>query len=295
MNKYNVMNDAVVELIQAHRSIRRFTTQPIHAEDFAQIIRCAQSASTSSFQQCVSIIRVSDQAYREQLEVLTGNQPYVAQAAEFMVFCADFNRHHCMLPDSKLGYIEQLVTASIDAGLMAQNALLATQSLGLGGVYIGGIRNHPKEVVALLKLPEQVFPLFGLCLGYPAQAPQQKPRLPESVVLHENYYHPMDPGELERYNQIICDYYAQRSSNTKHIDWTHLMREKLSGEARPFMMDCCRLRGLRSVRCASSAPRGIMVFIHDGLNQWLYRACHKLRPIPGVTGTVVVECQNVSG
>ena len=237
------MSNATTDLIQSHRSIRRFTGQPIMPEDLAQIIACAQSAATSSLQQCVSIVRVTDQAARQQLEVLTGHQAYVAKAAEFIVFCADFNRHQQMLPVAHVGYIEQLMTASIDAGLMAQNALLAAQSLGLGGVYIGGIRNHPSEVVILLQLPEQVFPLFGLCLGYPAEMPEQKPRLPQSLVLHENHYQAIDMDVLEQYNQKMRAYYAQRSSNNKTIDWTHLMQQKLSGEARPFMKDCLHKQG----------------------------------------------------
>lgn len=99
---------------------------------------------------------------------------YVAQAAEFWVFCADFHRNQEVYPQAQLGYAEQLLLGSIDTAIMAQNALVAAESLGLGGVYIGGLRNHIADVTTILALPEQVIPLFGLCLGYAAQNPERK-------------------------------------------------------------------------------------------------------------------------
>lgn len=68
--------------------------------------------------------------------------------------------------------------------MMGQNALTAAESLGLGGVYIGGIRNNIESVTELLKLPKHVLPLFGLCLGWPADNPDLKPRLPAELVVH---------------------------------------------------------------------------------------------------------------
>lgn len=104
-------------------------------------------------------------ALREELVTLTGGQKHVAQAAEFWVFCADFNRHLQICPDAQLGLAEQLLLGVVDTAMMAQNALTAAESLGLGGVYIGGLRNNIEAVTKLLKLPQHVLPLFGLCLG----------------------------------------------------------------------------------------------------------------------------------
>lgn len=128
--------------------------------------------------QCSSIIRITDKALREELVTLTYGQKHVAQAAEFWVFCADFNRHLQICPDAQLGLAEQLLLGVVDTAMMAQNALIAAESLGLGGVYIGGLRNNIEAVTKLLKLPQHVLPLFGLCLGWPADNPDLKPRLP---------------------------------------------------------------------------------------------------------------------
>lgn len=129
-----------IELICGHRSIRHFTDEPISEAQREAIINSARATSSSSFLQCSSIIRITDKALREELVTLTGGQKHVAQAAEFWVFCADFNRHLQICPDAQLGLAEQLLLGVVDTAMMAQNALTAAESLGLGGVYIGGLR-----------------------------------------------------------------------------------------------------------------------------------------------------------
>ncbi len=69
---------------------------------------------------------------------------------------------------------------------MAQNCMLAAVITGLGGVYIGGLRNGAQQVDELLELPQHTAVLFSMCLGHPAQRPEIKPRLPAHVVMHEN-------------------------------------------------------------------------------------------------------------
>ncbi|MGS0681843.1 oxygen-insensitive NADPH nitroreductase [Shewanella sp. 125m-7] len=228
------MNQTIETILQ-HRSIRHFTEQAIEAPKLEQILRCANAASSSSFIQCSSIIRVSDLEVRAQLAKLAGGQSYVESAAEFLVFCADFNRHQQIHPDAQLGFTEQTLIGAIDTGLMAQNAIIAAESLGLGGVYIGGIRNDPEQVTALLELPKNVLPLFGMCLGYPAKVPETKPRLPLSIVVHQERYQAMDKLALADYDQHVREYYAARSSNNKQVSWSEQITSTLNKESRPFM------------------------------------------------------------
>ncbi|MDM5129632.1 oxygen-insensitive NADPH nitroreductase [Aeromonas piscicola] len=233
-----------IDLILAHRSIRQFTPEPITPSQLDQILSAAQSASSSSFLQANSIIRVTDMALRARLAELAGHQAYVAEAAEFLMFCADYHRHAQIVPDAQTGFVEQLLIGAIDGALMAQNALLAAQSLGLGGVYIGGIRNNPVAVSEALGLPRQVIPLFGLCLGHPAQAPEQKPRLPRALVVHENRYQAeLDRPLLAQYDQQIEAYYQARSSNNKQQTWSSQIRGILGKESRPFMQEFLQSKG----------------------------------------------------
>ena len=92
-----------IDLLTSHRSIRHFTDEPITEAQREAIINSARATSSSSFLQCSSIIRITDPTMREQLVTLTGGQKHVAQAAEFWVFCADFNRHLQICPEAELG------------------------------------------------------------------------------------------------------------------------------------------------------------------------------------------------
>lgn len=236
------MNSTIDTLLN-HRSIRKFTEQAISSEQLALIVDCARAASSSSHLQCVSIIRVTSAESRELLAEYAGNQAYVATAAEFLVFCADFNRHQQIKPDAKLGFVEQTLIGAVDSGLMAQNALLAAESMGLGGVYIGGLRNNPEKVCALLALPEHVFPMFGLCLGYPDQAPEKKPRLPVELVLHQECYQALDTQMLAEYDEQMRDYYRERTQGKSEQSWSEQVSLALGKEARPFMLASLNKQG----------------------------------------------------
>jgi hypothetical protein len=67
-------------------------------------------------------------------------------------------------------------------------------------------------VTELLHLPQHVLPLFGLCLGWPADDPQVKPRLPAALVVHENSYQPVDADILAQYDAQIAAYYTPREA-----------------------------------------------------------------------------------
>nr|WP_318382208.1 oxygen-insensitive NADPH nitroreductase [uncultured Enterobacter sp.] len=232
-----------IDLLRGHRSIRHFTDEPITQAQREAIIAGAQAASSSSFLQCSSIIRVTDPALREQFVTLTGGQKHIAQAAEFWVFCADFNRHLQICPDAQLGLAEQLLLGAVDTAILGQNAFTAAESLGLGGVYIGGIRNSIFEVTELLSLPKFVLPLFGLCLGWPADDPDVKPRMPQAMLVHENQYQPVDETVLAGYDETLAQYYLTRDSNNRRDTWSDHIRRTIIKENRPFILDYLHQQG----------------------------------------------------
>ncbi|SUW64688.1 Oxygen-insensitive NADPH nitroreductase [Buttiauxella agrestis] len=232
-----------IDLLRSHRSVRRYTDEPITDEQRAAIVASAQAASSSSFLQCTSIIRITDKSLREQLVPLTGGQKHVAQAAEFWVFCADFNRHLQICPQAQLGLAEQLLLGVVDTAILAQNAFTAAESLGLGGVYIGGLRNNIEAVTELLNIPKHVLPLFGLCLGWPDEDHGIKPRIPAAMIMHENSYQPVDENVLEQYDEEMAQYYLSRGSNTRRDTWSDHIRRTIIKENRPFILDYLHKQG----------------------------------------------------
>ena len=241
---------SVIDLLKSHRSIRKFTDKAIDPEVLNDIFLAGQAAATSSFLQGSTIIRVKNKSTRESLARLAGNQPYVESAAEFMIFCADLKRagNYCKeyAKPFEGDYTEHFIIATVDVALMAQSLVTAAESVGLGICYIGGIRNNPVDVSKLLELPIGVYPVFGLCLGYPDQDPEIKPRLPLSVILKDEVYNERgDQDQIREYDEKIRDYYRTRTGGGHGISWTEQVATLLSEKSRPHMKGFLEKQGFK--------------------------------------------------
>ena len=238
--------NSVIDLLKDHRSIRQFTPEPISEEQLVAIIEAANWSATSNFVQAYSIIRVTHQETRQQIARLAGDQTWVEKSPLVLMFCADLNRskNACAYENKEMakGFTEQLILATVDVGIAAQNAMIAAESMGLGGVFIGGIRNDPEKVCDLLKIPDQVYPVFGMCLGYPDGESQQKPRLPVSVILKEEVYQE-DIADLKHYNETCRDYYQNRSKGSRNDTWTRQVSNLMSRPSRPHMKSFLAKKG----------------------------------------------------
>lgn len=245
------MNQTIKTLLE-HRSIRSFEDKSLTDEQVHTIVRSAQAASTSSYIQAYSIIGVKDEEKKKKLAHLAGDQSYVEKNGHFFVFCADYYRHHEAASmhdvqiDEATESTEKFMVGLIDASLAAQNATVAAESMGLGICYIGGLRNSLAEVSDLLNLPNKVIPLFGLCVGYPAQSPDIKPRLPIQNVYHVDEYQQNKEefiNELNEYDELISSYYHSRTEGKRDAGWTSLMSKKLSKPLRTYMKEFLKNRG----------------------------------------------------
>ena len=244
-----MMMNPTIELLKAHRSIRKFTKEPITPELFKQLLSAGQAAASSSFIQAATILRITNTSKRLKLAQLANDQQYVASAAEFLVICADLHRAvQCCEQHGETarpGFTEQTIIATVDAALVAQNIVVAAESAGLGICYIGALRNKPDEVSELLDLPEYVYAGFGLCIGWPDQDPEVKPRLPLEIILHENSYSKdQDRAALSDYDDVIKSYYEARTENKKSQTWSSQMAGLLAREARPHMLNFLNKKGL---------------------------------------------------
>lgn len=240
----------VIELLKQHRSIRRYTNQPISEELLHSLIEAGQMASTSSFIQAVSVVRITGDQARADFAELSGNQPYIESASEFLVFCADLSRNQMRaeaVADEELDYAwaEQFISATVDVGLFAQNVVIAAESEGLGCCYIGGIRNDPDRVTQLLSLPKLVYPVFGLCVGFPDQNPDPKPRMPVEAMLHQGRYHKAREHQsvLDDYDTFVKQYYTQRTKGKLETTWSELMARQAISQKRPFMKKYIKKQG----------------------------------------------------
>jgi nitroreductase len=238
----------ILQAQQSHKSIRQYTDQAIDDALLKQLIQSAQGAASSSFIQAYSIIQITNKDNRQKIAMLAGGQKWVESAAEFLVICADLTRvEYCSLQEGlgKLeGNTEHFIAATTDATFMAQNLMLGAESVGLGAVFIGGIRNDPAQVAELLNLPDQVYPIFGLCLGYPDAEPDLKPRLPVDVILHKDSYdNTRCADDIKAYNTQIHDYYQSRGENQKSSNWSAQTAAAVQKKKREHMLDFLQERG----------------------------------------------------
>jgi nitroreductase len=184
-----------LELILRHRSHRAFLPEKLPEGALETIVAAAQSASTSSNLQVWSVVAIEDQERKNRLAELAGGQQHVRDCAVFLVWLSDLARLENLAKRqgreaNALPYLELFLTGVVDAALAAQNAVTALESLGLGCVYIGAMRNHPEDVAKELNLPPNVFAVFGMAVGFPdpAVATDVKPRLGQAAVLHREQY-----------------------------------------------------------------------------------------------------------
>lgn len=233
----------IIETLKNHRSIRKFTNEPLTDHQIKEIIESAQCASTSSNVMAYTIIGVTDSTLKQNLYEISGHK-HVKTSAHLLLFCADLHRIHQLEenPDENPDYLnnlestEQFMVSVIDATLASQNAAIAAESMGLGICYLGSLRNNIRKFNDLLQLPQHVIPLFGLAIGHPDHQPDIKPRLPMEAIYHENTYKPFEDQKnyIQKYDETITNYYASRSSNNRIDTWSNQMKRKF---AVPTRMD----------------------------------------------------------
>jgi len=243
-------NDTLDVLI-GHRSVRAFLSDALPESTVELLVAAGQSAASSSNLQPWSVVAVEDPARKARLAALAGNQKHIEQAPLFLLWLVDLHRLETLgkqvgTSTEGLDYLETLLLGTVDTAIAAQNAVVALESLGLGAVYVGGIRNKPAEVAQELGLPPHVFALVGLAVGYPdPNAPASvKPRLPQDVVLfRETYAHGPDAAAVRDYDRRLRSF--QREQGLPERDWSeqathrvhgaealsgrHLMRDVLKG------------------------------------------------------------------
>lgn len=196
------MTETIRQLFE-RKSMRAFDGRPILTEDKELILDAALQAPTAGNQVLYAIIDVEDQAIKDSLAILCDNQPFIATAPLVLVFLADCRRwldcYECAGASPRRPGVGDLLLASQDAMIAAQNAVTAAHSLGIGSCYIGDILENHDRVVELLKLDRYVVPVTLLVLGYPTeqQKARQKPaRVDRRYIVMKNTYARLPEAEL---------------------------------------------------------------------------------------------------
>lgn len=229
-------NEVLATIIN-HRSVRGFLPDALPDGTLELLIAAAQSASTSSNLQLWSVVAIEEPAHKARFATLAGDQQFIRDAPLLLVWLADLARIEAIAAQRQqvvegTHYLEEFIVGVVDAALAAQSALIAAESLGLGAVYIGAMRNLPEQVAEALRLPPHVFAVFGTSVGWPdpAKATDIKPRLPQRVVLHrETYGAAATHDAVAEYNAVMRGF--QQEQGMRAVDWTQQCIERVKDAA----------------------------------------------------------------
>lgn len=222
----SLTND-VLDVLTTHVSVRSFSDRPVSDEMVRTVLNAARRAPTSSNWQTYSIIVVRDPDTKARLAELAGGQRHIAESQIFVAFAADLYRLHqaaAIHGQTPASGLEHTLTPIIDAAIVGEAAQVAAESFGLGAVMVGGMRRQATEVAELLGLPERVFVVYGMSIGWPNGDPRAvglKPRLPEHLVIHDERYADEDVAEaIETYDADLAAFYEARGRNLDTSAWS---------------------------------------------------------------------------
>jgi len=226
------MNE-VLRTIHGRCSLRKFAGRLIDKDTKNALFEAAMRAPTAGNQMLYAMIDITDQVIKERLAVLCDNQPFIAKAPMVVVFAADQQRWFdyydmngvkafCAAQEDMCFEAPQesdLLLACEDAMCAAQTMVIAAESLGIGSCYIGDILENFEDVSALLKLPDWVFPLSMLVLGYPENGRAQRaiPRFDQKYIVYENTYKRLGDDELrDMYKDVDKKYNPDNAAGAKN-------------------------------------------------------------------------------
>ena len=242
------MNETVM-LLTARKSERSFKDAPVPDNMLDAVIEAGYRAPTTKNIQDVSVIVVRDHARKAKLAEYAGNQVWVAQAPIFLVLVADLRKaaeasreanRVCMLQDC----VEGLIVSGQDCGIAFCAMQTAANSLGLGVVPIGGIRNNPPEVVDLLELPPLTFPMLGMCIGYVNKPSRARPRLPMDTFRHDERYNPASlPRAVKQYDETLRAFW-RAVGRPDGKSWSETLGQTYDHNSRPKIRPTLTMQGL---------------------------------------------------
>ena len=189
-----------LKLLYERASCRSFKNKKIPPEVLEYILGAGIHAPTGGNLQPYSIIKIEKKAIKMKLAELA-NQKFIAKAPIDLLFCIDLHRLERW---SKLEIAPFTATSSFrhfwisfqDTIICAQNICTAADSLGLGSVYIGTVLEFFRELKDMLQLPNGVFPVVLLCLGYPKVKSSPRKKLNIDIIVHEEKYQETEDEKL---------------------------------------------------------------------------------------------------
>ncbi len=180
------------QTIAGRQSCRAYTEQTVDPALLQRVCALALSSPTKSDLQQRDIVIVSDPDKRAAIDALFPGSPWIAGAPVFLVFCGNNRRlrqiHERAGHPFENDHFDAFFNAAVDAGIALSAFALAAEAAGLGTCPISTIRDHVDLINEFLELPDWVFPVAGMTVGWPDRTPRVNLRLPLAATVHTDRY-----------------------------------------------------------------------------------------------------------
>ena len=247
-----------VQALLNRRVIRKYKSNPINEQTMALLLSAAQSAPTKSNLQQYSIVIIRDPEVRNAISELVPSMPWVRNAPVIAIFLGDVRRIRRLAEIRGHTYqnnnADTFMNAAVDAALAMQCFITAADYLGLGTCPISYVRNRIDDLAEILDLPDGVFPISGLCVGYPDDAGYVSMRLPQKVVVHQDLYNDDDlETDVKDYDDRNHERFALTPTKQRHTDkygvlekctWSENVARQLSLPERAGFADYLKRKGI---------------------------------------------------
>lgn len=187
--------------INARRSIRQYKPDDVAPELLDRLLADAEHTPTMGNLQLYSVVVTRSQEMKVRLVPAHFNQPMVCGAPVVLTFCADFRRTTVWAENRKAtpGYNNLLsfMNAATDTLLYCQTFCNLAEEQGLGTCFLGTTVYQPQQIIDTLHLPQLVFPVATITLGWPDEQPEQSERLPLKAIVHQETYCDYTPEAID--------------------------------------------------------------------------------------------------
>jgi len=233
MNKYP---NETIKCLYERASVRLFEDRAIEPNVLKTIIDAGCHGATGGNLQPYSIIKIESPEKKKALMDTGCMQNIVEKAPVNLLFCIDWHRIQRWAQDNKAPFManksyRHFWIAFQDTIIAAQNTCTAADAMGLGSVYIGTVESCFDEIKDIFKIPNGVFPVVILSLGYPVETPAPAPKLMSDVIVHNEEYIEMP---IDKLNSAMNEKYKDRTQtplSEKNMETLFRTTEKAHGPA----------------------------------------------------------------
>ena len=191
-----------MQTINTRRSIRRYQDKDVDNTLLTRLIKEAERTQTMGNLQLYSVVVTRSEELKAKLAPAHFNQLMVTGAPVVLTFCADYRRTTLWAEQRQAtpGYDNPLsfVNAMTDALLFCQTFCNLAEEEGLGCCFLGTTVYQPQSIIDTLQLPELVFPVATITLGWPDENPPLSDRLPVSTIIHEETFHDYSVADIDK-------------------------------------------------------------------------------------------------